>query len=301
MMKRNKIRAGIEAAYENADTLSETLSPIQLPDTLKKWLGRLKLLYGVPINYLVPDEIMLPPESIRFFYVDMNWVDALVDGAYSIGRNLTVDQVTPGLMLDKSQKVKVHATADQEQRSIRAAYLGVDAPSCSFETVSGFMLRSRVVSEYPGLGVNAFPEGHAPGSTDPQMLKILRMERLGPESDTLICLICGDAYQVDVHEPPEALHYGIDRYGKDDSLKRIHLFSKKDGRVTMSDQLADINLSEEKCFRTNSPRTMKMTNLAAQIGAKQNPPIGPVDASEMGFEMTEGVGNVSFINRGTNS
>jgi hypothetical protein len=52
------------------------------------------VLHGVPFNYLVPDEGMPSPESIRFFYLDMNWVDALLDGAFSIGRNLSAASPT---------------------------------------------------------------------------------------------------------------------------------------------------------------------------------------------------------------
>ena len=50
------------------------------------WFANLAMLEGVPFNYLVPDERMLPPESIRFFHVDQDWIDALIDGAFSIGR-----------------------------------------------------------------------------------------------------------------------------------------------------------------------------------------------------------------------
>lgn len=38
---------------------------------------------------MVADEAMLPPESIRFFYLDNSWLDALIDGAFGIGRNLS--------------------------------------------------------------------------------------------------------------------------------------------------------------------------------------------------------------------
>ena len=45
----------------------------------------LRLLEQVPFCYLVPDSLLLPPESIRFFYVDRNWTDALIQGALSVG------------------------------------------------------------------------------------------------------------------------------------------------------------------------------------------------------------------------
>jgi hypothetical protein len=47
-------------------------------------LKELELLRGVPFNYLVPDERMLPSESIRFFYLDWFWIKCLQDGALSI-------------------------------------------------------------------------------------------------------------------------------------------------------------------------------------------------------------------------
>ena len=49
-----------------------------VPGELRKFLARLRLLHGVPFSYLVPDANLLPPESIRFFYIDRAWTDALV-------------------------------------------------------------------------------------------------------------------------------------------------------------------------------------------------------------------------------
>ena len=49
-------------------------------NSVVSWLSRLRLLEGVPFPYIVPSEGMLPNESIRFFHVDRNWLDALVDG-----------------------------------------------------------------------------------------------------------------------------------------------------------------------------------------------------------------------------
>ncbi|MFL5804865.1 MAG: hypothetical protein ACJ8CR_24365, partial [Roseiflexaceae bacterium] len=57
----------------------------QLPSGIVAWFDNLRLLRGVPFNYLMPDERMLPPESIRFFQVDPQWIEALVDGAWSLG------------------------------------------------------------------------------------------------------------------------------------------------------------------------------------------------------------------------
>ena len=42
----------------------------------------------MPFSYLVPDADLLPIESIRFFYVDRAWTDALVQGVLSVGTTL---------------------------------------------------------------------------------------------------------------------------------------------------------------------------------------------------------------------
>ena len=51
------------------------------------------MLEGIPFHYLVPDERLLPPESLKFFVVDPAWLAALRDGAFSIGRVLPGDRV----------------------------------------------------------------------------------------------------------------------------------------------------------------------------------------------------------------
>ena len=51
-----------------------------IPDELREWLVRLRLLHDVPFAYFVADTQLLPEESIRWFYVDRRWTDALVHG-----------------------------------------------------------------------------------------------------------------------------------------------------------------------------------------------------------------------------
>ena len=47
-------------------------------------LAKIRLLKGVPFQYLIPTDAALPVESIRFFHIDQNWLDALIDGALSV-------------------------------------------------------------------------------------------------------------------------------------------------------------------------------------------------------------------------
>jgi hypothetical protein len=275
-----------------------------LTDTLKQWLTRLMLLHGVPINYLVPDERMLPPESIRFFNLDMNWVDAMIDGAFSIGRNLTRDGDTASHMLDKAVAPLMRPQVNANAGAIRAKAFGVPAPLPSLQVITGFLLRSAVVTGYPGIGVNAYPQGGTPSDGVGQivLLPILRLEQLGPQADTILCLIDGDAIQVDVHEPPEGLHYGVDKYSYASptvkATKFIHTFTRGgDGStISMSDTATSLpNFGTS--FRTNSPRTLMMTAVANLITTANTTPANPtpgIDSAAMGFEMNQGVGQVSF-------
>ena len=151
-----------------------------LPPDVVAWFGDLRLLCGVPLSYLVPDERLLPPESIRFVRVDQVWADCLLDGAFSLGR--LTGRLKP---------------VDQEQKRTL-----VDAVP-AHATVSGFLLRSSVVSGWPGLLIDGYDTG--PDGTV-RSVDTLRQDRLAP--DVLLCLFAGDVVRVELHQRPEALHFG---------------------------------------------------------------------------------------------
>lgn len=299
LFSRMSFQMRLGAALQQPGALEALVGEVALPPNLKNWLTRLMLLTGVPINYLVPDEAMLPPESIRFFYLDPNWIDALVDGAFSIGRNLTQRSTTlsermDGVLLPQSQpQVKSHAGA------LRARAFGLPAPPVEARIITGFLLRSSVVTGYKGIGVNAYPKGFTPSDPTIKILTILRFEQLGDQADTLLCLLDGDAYQVDVHEPPEGLHYGVDQYddknGTISATKMIHTFTRDGSQVTMSPEATPFQ-NFQTAFRSTDARTLMMSQVASMIGAAQTPQ-QTITSAEMGFEMNQGVGQVSFLRK----
>ncbi len=289
-----------EALRDPAQTGAAT-QQIPLPQDLVDWLSRLRLLKGVPFQYLVPDEAMLPPESIRFFTLDQTWIDCLTDGALSVGRTLTKN---PQAMLSGIEQAASDHSCPRAHAAIphrRAENLGTAPAATPDGVISGFLLRSEVIESNPGLGVNAFPKGHTPAdhdrdpSVEIKLLDILRFETLGPQSGVLLCLVSGDAYRVDIHQPPEGLHYGIDAYDGTSSPvtadKNIHTFKIVDSTVTLSPDWVPVAIGDS--FRPGNQRVVSMAALAGQI-AKANSR-SAIDAAEMGFEMTQGVGMVSFI------
>lgn len=303
MFSREVRRQTIQSAFADPAAIAGALGDIEVPADIAAWLGRLLTLAGVPFGYLVPDEAMLPPESIRFFRLDERWVRALLDGAFSLGRNLTAEASGASANLDRALIGPVAASA-RAAAPVRPR-AGVAAPDPATDTAwTGFLMRSRVVADYPGLGVNVYPQGHTPADPELTLLPVRRLDRLGPAGDTLFCLVHGEAYLVDLHEAPELLHYGIDDYAPaaagqpPAAVKQLRTFRRQpDGTVTFGagSGPGTVQVPIGTSFRTRSPRVLRLTELAATLAAANGD--GPIDSAEMGFAMTEGIGMVSFVNR----
>jgi len=299
----------LRGALASERSMADLLDDVEVPVDIATWLGRLHALAGVPFGYLVPDEAMLPPESIRFFHVDAAWAEALVDGAFSVGRNLTSDDSAPSLALDRALRPAVLASARAAApRRVNPAAVppadrgprpdGARPEPGEPVTWTGFLLRSRVVAEYPGLGVNAYPDG-ATGDDPAQRLPIVRLERLGPSADTLTCIVDGEAAFFDIHEPPEHVHFGVQDYappatvpGVPEATKALRPFRQdKDGAVTLSQDPAPPPTPVGAAFRARSPRVMNVAAMARLVASN----VGhSVDAAQLGFEMTQGVGSARF-------
>ena len=119
------------------------------PGELRRFLARLRLLHGVPFSYLVPDADLLPIESIRFFYVDRAWTDALVQGVLSVGTITTADRA----QLEAVYR-RIRDEVDEAERTIRRPQ-GEERLQGGAGTITGFLMRSRVVSGWPNLHVRA--------------------------------------------------------------------------------------------------------------------------------------------------
>lgn len=183
-------------------------APGAIPAELRRWLVRLRLLEGVPFANLVADTELLPEESIRWFYVDRRWTDALVQGALSAGTVNSDDRVQLTAQYDA-----VRDELDTEERNARRAP-GSPRFGGKVESISGFILRSRAVSGWPGLHVRAFsvdPE-EADDATYPEVdarrMRLLRLERLAPA--VLLVLFDGVPAVVHIEEPRQGVQFGFD-------------------------------------------------------------------------------------------
>lgn len=159
------------------------------PDALVTWLDRLQHLDGVPFVYLVPQPQLLPPESLRFFFVDPDWQDRVIDGALASAAVSTAD---------------LDALFEQYRAAVRAE---LDARTGGAdERLSGLLLRSSIVRHHPRLYVRAFAR------TDrTAQLPVVRQERLS--SDVLLVMWAGVPARVELEEPSEGAWFGAERNG----------------------------------------------------------------------------------------
>lgn len=249
------------------------------------WLTRLHLLQGVPFGYLVPDIAMLPSESIRFFQVDLGWVDALIDGAFSIGA--TRGTAASGAALRAATAPVVRARLHR----VRAEVVGTTEADATPEAISGFLLRSAVVSGWPGLEVRCYAD-----LAGQQPLPLLRLERVAP---ALLCCLAGGVLQrADLQEPPEGVHFGVDPAPQGSQAPWQKDLRYASGNATVQVGSWIPGKVQPVPLRPGSQTVIQVhalaQGMAPQVWAPAPPSPGQFTAAEFGLEMTEGVQVVSF-------
>jgi hypothetical protein len=171
--------------------------PSGLPSEVATFLAHLRLMSGVAFQYLVPDDDLLPPESIRFFYLDRNWTDAAVDGALAAGTFTTAERATLA-----ARYTEIRDAIDTAERNVWADRTGVQGHDGPAEVATGLLLRSRAVSGWPGLHVRGYR------GADPEPMRMLRIERLAPA--VLLALVDGIPDRMVIEEPRQGIQFGVD-------------------------------------------------------------------------------------------
>ena len=232
-------------------------SPAPAPKQIHSWLQNLALLKGVPFNYLVPDEELLPVESIRFFKLDKAWIHALLDGALSIGRVTGKD-----LELDK----KIIA---------EEAWL-------SGKEISGFIMRSEVVAGWPDLQPEAYNTTLTAGVTpDNGQLNLPRDEKLS--GNVRICFFEGDLKTLLLHLKPEVLHFGVDG-------NEVDGFTKK-WRDELTGQEDNNTIITVPVTKEGTTGVLNITSLLAGYTNNSKPILS---SAHLAIQLLEGVERVCF-------
>ena len=247
-------------------------------DTILRWFANLVLLTGVPFEYLVPDESMLPQESIRFFFLDENWIERLIDGAMSVagGRN-ELDQ----LITDSLREVIRQPVHDSVATSIRQRLLGKDQVSITPEKLNwpltGFLIRSIVVDQWKGIVIE-----NTSKSDSTKSLTTLRLDQ--PAQGVLLGLYNGQLGSVTFKHPPESLHFGID--GQEDTPQT---WTQK---LRYLDTALDANLSVDIMFHNQEQHVIDVLGTAGKIKDKLK--ANQFTSAELAIEMIESPKSVTF-------
>jgi hypothetical protein len=261
----------------NPATVQQPFQQGLLPDGARSWLAALRLLSGVPFQHIVADERLLPQESARFFYVDRAWTDALIQGALSVGAVTDADrailqQVYPAIRDD----------LDQAERFARVT--GGEGETGTADALSGMLLRSRAVSGWPGIHVNAYRAEVSDTSPqdDPSRLHIMRLEQLAPS--VLLVIFDGVPEIVHVDEPRHGVQFGVDETGGSGPGNWSYTLTVRRGVAATGDMTESSVPSDtlQVPFRANAPGVIDMDALQQAIVGKVG---GNETASEFALQM----------------
>jgi hypothetical protein len=230
------------------------------PQPIMDFIESLQLLAPLPSSYLFADISQFPNESLRFFYIDENWTNALSDGALSIGRgfsdDVNFDKLTGSGVSQKARLSTYRRRFDgmndnHKNDRVMKEYAECINRAANFtygenaeQPMTGFIMRSELVQYLKGLEI----EGKdAAGG----ILPLLRLDTL--TDNILIGIWSGEVANFTVKEPKTALHFGYN----DEGLKLKH---------TDTEHLGEYYTDKEPIpIPTNIHRRADIAGLAAKI------------------------------------
>lgn len=267
------------------------------PASISSWLAHLKLLHGIPFGYLVPEPLMLPEESVQLFRFDRNWIDTLCDGALSIGRQTTMDMAH-----DRGMSPLLHAAAETEVPKVRRALWKTPRPMADppSDEWSGFLMRSTVVAQFPGLEVRGYAD--AEGGGEP--LEILRSERLA--DDVLLCIFGGVVENLQLQQPGEGLQFGADfkDANAETIYEKLHLRYLGYDDQPPGTEIDDPSTEDVPIFFKESPpgtdtRVVDIIKTEGEFEERLTPFLVPsLTSAELAVEMVEGAGQQIYKQSG---
>ncbi|KAK4212057.1 hypothetical protein QBC37DRAFT_466589 [Rhypophila decipiens] len=170
--------------------------------TIHNWMADKLFLADIPPHYLIPEASFVPPEAIRFFYVDDFWLDCLLDGALSVANHLDRD--------DDILRTEVKTRFN--------TYLQTPVPDTGIKPQIpsyGFILRSKIIETMPDLRITV--KWTVPDPKGEVRHPVCRYTRF--DKTTLICLLDRQPEELDsieLAQPPHQQRFslGYNLYGE---------------------------------------------------------------------------------------
>lgn len=287
---QQNIIACIKGIQDDPDgPIPEICTKIVINPIVAKWIGQLMLLEPVPFTYLVPNEAMLPKESIRFFTLDPYWITCMLEGALSIGDERTSLGIPQYLRSDKTEW--------NQDTNIDKYF-------------TGFLLRSEVVGDYPDMQVEAYTETPTEAKLnedtdeyDDAAVTLQPIVKRQLSSEVLLCIFDEQIETLDLHMKKEALHLGFTYDEETGALEKY--LRNSDGQEQKENFLTVEVSSDSTAPISESSRTLNVTNMinAMKSFAAENKIYNNEDNNAFVIEgshdftpqMMEGVPKVRFI------
>jgi hypothetical protein len=169
-----------------------------------------------------------------------------------------------------------------------------DASTTPIANPTGFLLRSQVVTGWPGMEVHGY-------GANGIALAILRLEQVGP--GVLLGIFDGVVQKLVLNEHPEALHFGVNENIDDPTPEK---FTKSFRYIDAVDEnqpgspvppATATSLKVPDYTRTLEPSVLCVSDFAVAMQAelqKSKVYAGSFTSAEFALEMIEGVGRVTY-------
>jgi len=246
----------------------KTSPSMPIPSTIIQWLAQLRRLVGLPFIYLVPEEKLLPTESIRFFHVDTNWLDAMTAGTLTIGIHSSQNKIISGKLFDQ----------------LRMQGFNQADPVC------GFFLRSAVVSGWPNLRIETNV-----GIATATPVTVLSLTQLAP--DVLFCLLDGIPQQLTLGEPHQQLSFGVSGDTIDTGFFELRNLTGNVGAPLNPNDPGSNQLNIYPLFRSGDHRVINFSALTKALTEKGITPSSEAalfGSSDIAIELIRSPEEVTF-------
>ncbi|KAH8654009.1 hypothetical protein BGZ60DRAFT_435848 [Tricladium varicosporioides] len=188
-------------------------------ELILNWISDTLYLAHIPAHYLFPEPSHiratptisqaivpnLPPEALRFFFIDHSWIDAFIDGALSCANHLEPDY--------DSTRLRVKEVYNFYLSSNIHPLEGVSPPVPRF----GFIFRSSVVKAIPDLKItvtcwlfDTTNQKFVEDTNKPPRNPVLRLTKM--DDFTILCLLdClpEEISEIKIAQPPHQQRYSM--------------------------------------------------------------------------------------------
>jgi hypothetical protein len=237
---------------------------------------------------------------MRFFSLDPAWINCLLAGACSVGRDSgeedEVDEVLRKQFLNYAIQdaltIRQRPPDDHARDAVNQP--APQKPAAAVWPMEGFIIRSPVVEGWQGLEMRAWSKW-SEGKGDP--VEPVRLDRLGP--DVMLCIFNGPVCRIEIRQPPESMHFGADLTEHHTAYVKYVL--RKLDAAEAGDQI-NTTVKPLVTLKMLGPRAIDFATLAddlqneLQKSGNGGLPAGSFTSAEMGVEMTDAPGRIVFYN-----